>query len=26
VLPEGWLADRDSDVVPEGAELDHSGG
>jgi nifR3 family TIM-barrel protein len=26
VLPEGWLADRDSDTVPEGAELDHSGG
>ena len=26
VLPDGWLADRDSDVVPEGAELDHSGG
>jgi nifR3 family TIM-barrel protein len=26
VLPEGWLADRDSDAVPEGAELDHSGG
>jgi nifR3 family TIM-barrel protein len=26
VLPEGWLEDRDCDVVPEGAELDHSGG
>jgi nifR3 family TIM-barrel protein len=26
VLPEGWLADRDSDAVPEGAELDDSGG
>ncbi|MBG6138541.1 tRNA dihydrouridine synthase DusB [Longispora fulva] len=25
-LPEGWLADRDSDEVPEGAELDDSGG
>jgi nifR3 family TIM-barrel protein len=26
VLPEGWLDDRDCDVVPEGAELDDSGG
>ncbi|MEV8515762.1 tRNA dihydrouridine synthase DusB [Dactylosporangium sp. NPDC051484] len=26
VLPEGWLADRDTDEVPEGAELDDSGG
>ncbi len=26
VLPEGWLDDRDCDRVPEGAELDHSGG
>ncbi|WP_433066957.1 tRNA dihydrouridine synthase DusB [Dactylosporangium sp. CS-033363] len=26
VLPEGWLNDRDSDLVPEGAELDDSGG
>ena len=25
-LPEGWLADRDADTVPEGAELDDSGG
>ena len=25
-LPDGWLADRDADVVPEGAELDDSGG
>ena len=25
-LPDGWLADRDSDGVPEGAELDDSGG
>ncbi|MEV6525863.1 tRNA dihydrouridine synthase DusB [Longispora sp. NPDC051575] len=25
-LPEGWLADRDSDAVPEGAEMDDSGG
>jgi nifR3 family TIM-barrel protein len=25
-LPEGWLADRDADTVPVGAELDHSGG
>ncbi len=25
-LPDGWLADRDSDAVPEGAELDDSGG
>ena len=25
-LPEGWLDDRDSDWVPEGAELDDSGG
>jgi nifR3 family TIM-barrel protein len=25
-LPEGWLADRDADAVPEGAELDDSGG
>ncbi|HKC28226.1 MAG TPA: tRNA dihydrouridine synthase DusB [Jatrophihabitans sp.] len=25
-LPEGWLASRDSRVVPAGAELDHSGG
>jgi nifR3 family TIM-barrel protein len=26
VLPEGWLDDRDADTVPEGAELDDSGG
>jgi nifR3 family TIM-barrel protein len=26
VLPHGWLADRDSLTVPEGAELDDSGG
>ncbi|GAA2578734.1 tRNA dihydrouridine synthase DusB [Dactylosporangium fulvum] len=26
VLPDGWLADRDSDMIPEGAELDDSGG
>jgi hypothetical protein len=26
VLPEGWLRDRDDDNVPEGAELDDSGG
>ncbi|GAA4262941.1 tRNA dihydrouridine synthase DusB [Dactylosporangium darangshiense] len=26
VLPDGWLADRESDTVPEGAELDDSGG
>ncbi|GGM84953.1 tRNA dihydrouridine synthase DusB [Dactylosporangium sucinum] len=26
VLPDGWLDDRDSDLVPEGAELDDSGG
>ena len=25
-LPEGWLADRDADTVPDGAELDDSGG
>jgi nifR3 family TIM-barrel protein len=25
-LPEGWLADRDVDAVPDGAELDDSGG
>jgi nifR3 family TIM-barrel protein len=25
-LPDGWLADRDDDTVPAGAELDHSGG
>ncbi|HEY3502799.1 MAG TPA: tRNA dihydrouridine synthase DusB [Actinocatenispora sp.] len=25
-LPEGWLADRDSPLVPAGAELDASGG
>ncbi|HEY6596871.1 MAG TPA: tRNA dihydrouridine synthase DusB [Asanoa sp.] len=25
-LPDGWLAHRDADVVPEGAELDDSGG
>ncbi|MEU1886962.1 tRNA dihydrouridine synthase DusB [Micromonospora sp. WMMD987] len=25
-LPEGWLASRDDDSVPEGAELDDSGG
>jgi len=25
-LPEGWLADRDADAVPEGAELPDSGG
>jgi nifR3 family TIM-barrel protein len=26
VLPEGWLRDREDDRVPEGAELDDSGG
>jgi hypothetical protein len=26
VLPHGWLDDRDDDAVPEGAELDDSGG
>jgi nifR3 family TIM-barrel protein len=26
VLPHGWLDDRDDDTVPEGAELDDSGG
>jgi nifR3 family TIM-barrel protein len=25
-LPDGWLASRDDDLVPEGAELDDSGG
>lgn len=25
-LPDGWLADRDDDTVPEGAELADSGG
>jgi nifR3 family TIM-barrel protein len=25
-LPEGWLADRDDDTVPAGAEFDNSGG
>ena len=25
-LPDGWLADRDSDLVPDGAELADSGG
>jgi nifR3 family TIM-barrel protein len=25
-LPEGWLADRSSRLVPDGAELSHSGG
>ncbi|MGW5561313.1 tRNA dihydrouridine synthase DusB [Micromonospora sp. NPDC003944] len=25
-LPEGWLASRDDDTVPEGAEMDDSGG
>jgi hypothetical protein len=25
-LPAGWLADRDADAIPEGAELDDSGG
>jgi len=25
-LPDGWLADRDCDAVPAGAELDDSGG
>ncbi|WP_326556333.1 tRNA dihydrouridine synthase DusB [Micromonospora sp. NBC_01796] len=25
-LPDGWLTDRDSDLVPADAELDHSGG
>jgi nifR3 family TIM-barrel protein len=25
-LPDGWLADRDADAVPQGAELDDSGG
>jgi hypothetical protein len=26
ILPEHWLEDRDSDLIPEGAELDDSGG
>jgi nifR3 family TIM-barrel protein len=26
VLPDGWLADRDAEGVPDGAELDDSGG
>ncbi|MFI5911344.1 tRNA dihydrouridine synthase DusB [Dactylosporangium sp. NPDC051541] len=26
ILPDGWLNDRDTDEVPEGAELDDSGG
>ena len=26
ILPQDWLADRDDDTVPEGAELDDSGG
>jgi hypothetical protein len=26
VLPYGWLDDPESDVVPEGAELDDGGG
>jgi hypothetical protein len=25
-LPDGWLADRDADTVPEGAEMADSGG
>ena len=25
-LPDGWLSDQDSDLVPVGAELDDSGG
>jgi nifR3 family TIM-barrel protein len=25
-LPDGWLADRDDEAVPEGAEIDSSGG
>ena len=25
-LPEGWLDDREAEVVPEGAELEDSGG
>ncbi|WP_373315415.1 tRNA dihydrouridine synthase DusB [Asanoa ishikariensis] len=25
-LPDGWLASRDTDVVPEGAEVENSGG
>ena len=25
-LPDGWLDDPDEDVVPEGAEIMHSGG
>ena len=25
-LPEGWLADRDDEAVPEGAEIEDSGG
>jgi hypothetical protein len=25
-LPDGWLADRDDDTVPAGAEFDNSGG
>ncbi|MER7009740.1 tRNA-dihydrouridine synthase, partial [Dactylosporangium sp. NPDC000555] len=26
ILPDGWLTDRDSDLIPEDAELDDSGG
>jgi len=26
VLPEGWLNDPEEDIVPEGAEIMHSGG
>jgi nifR3 family TIM-barrel protein len=26
ILPQNWLADRDTDEIPEGAELDDSGG
>jgi nifR3 family TIM-barrel protein len=26
ILPQDWLADRDCDLIPEGAELDDSGG
>ncbi len=25
-LPDGWLTDREGEAVPEGAELDDSGG
>ena len=26
ILPQDWLADPDDDTIPEGAELDDSGG